>query len=100
MIFQLGQFLTLAHIYIVVKEWAEYDEFSNVEKVVIVGTKMQAMMVKLSLIQTPIHTYYCDKDDFDKKYRNRKRIKWIIVDSQTGRRTEGNKKNILVFPVL
>lgn len=100
MLYQCKQLLFVVRTYIIVKEWSECGEFNDIKKVVIVGDKMWAMVVRLSLFKAPIKIYYCNKSTFEKKYRGKRQIKWVIMDRQVKRSIEKNETNILKFPAL
>lgn len=82
--------------YIVIKEWVENGEFNQADKIIVIGTKLQSVMVKSLFRGTQKKVYYCKK--FEKKYTYKSRTKWIIFDSSAKRMLPQKDYNILIVP--
>lgn len=82
--------------YIVIKECIENGEFDQAERIIVVGTKLQAAMVRYLFRSTHKKVYYCKK--FERKYTYTKRIKWIIFDSSIEKKFLQKNYNILLVP--
>lgn len=83
---------------IVIKEWIENGEFDKADRIIIIGTKLQAMMTALLFKKEPKKVYYCSKPN--RPYVYNKKIKWIIFDNRLKSEWPRNDYNILWMPKI
>lgn len=92
----LSKIKTAVCTYILMKEWVENGEFHEADKVVVIGTKVQAAVVKSFFRKTSKKIYYCEK--FDSKYADKNRTKWIIFDDNIKKNFVHNDYHVLIVP--
>ncbi len=95
-----GRLLSLIYIYAVIKEWDIGEEFQKTKKIIVVGSLMQAFLVRVSLIKTRASVSYCNLNEFDEIYEYRKNVKWIIFDKKKAKYMKNVETDILIFPIL
>lgn len=82
--------------YSIIKEWLENGEFTQADKIMIIGTKQQAVMVKYLFRGTTKKIYHCAK--FERRCAYKGRAKWIIFDSGIKMAIPQKNYNILLVP--
>lgn len=86
--------------FIIVREWLECEEFLNVKKIIVVGDKLQALIINLLFFKKTQEIYYCDKNDFEKKYSYKKNVKWIVFYVDKNILLKDMGMDVLIFPNL
>lgn len=81
---------------IIINEWIENGEFSQADRIIVVGTKQQAIVVNLLFKGSGKKIYYCSKSD--KKYTYNSRTKWIVFNRSLKKELSQNDYNILIVP--
>ena len=81
--------------YIIIMEWIENGEFRRTERIVVIGTRFEGMVVN-RLFKDKKNIYYCT--DLDKKYVQDYKTKWIVFDSKLKKYFPQNQFNILILP--
>lgn len=84
--------------WIIIKEWIENGEFSNTERIIVIGTKWQAIMVNILFRGSGKKVYYATEPN--EKYHYRKRTKWIIFDRYLKSKLPQNTFDVLFIPKL
>ncbi len=90
--------------FFMLRELKECGEFKDVCRVVSVGGKIYAVMLKYLYRNDDIQCRYCTFEDFDKLYRFKKDTKWIIFDESILQKkkkieTLREMKNVIVSPL-
>ncbi len=94
------QLLSIIYIYAVVKEWNAGGEFKDTEKIIVVGSQIQALLVRVFLIKISVLVSYCNLNFFDHMYKCRKNVKWIVFDNRKAKYLKSTGTDILIFPIL
>lgn len=87
--------------YIIIREWVENGEFDGADRIIVIGTKFQAVMIKMLFRGTGKRIFYCEK--LKRKYvhgSNAGKIKWIIFDRGLKRKLPRNDCSILFMPKI
>ena len=92
----LSKVKTAVCTYIVMKEWIENGEFHQVNKIVVVGTKRQAVMVKYLFRKSEKNIYYCEKPDQICECKNI--TKWIVFENKAKRNLLRKDYHVLIVP--
>lgn len=82
--------------HIIMREWVENGEFNKADTIMVIGTKLQAMMVRLLFFGKGKRICFCTGPQ--RRYVHDDRVKWIVLDSRSGRMLPGEDFNILRLP--
>lgn len=94
---QLSELRSIICNYIIIKEWIENGEFIETNKIVVVGTRFQAVMVKFLFRKCSKRIFYCTK--LEKEYLYNNKTKWIIFNIALRKVLPENDHNILFMPI-
>ncbi len=81
--------------YIIIREWIENGEFSKVDQIVVVGSRVHVFIVKFLFRKSGKKVYYSKSY---KKYKYSINRKWIIFDKGLKKLFLQNDSNILLVP--
>lgn len=86
----------LLYDFIIIKEWIENGEFIKADKIIVFGTRPQAVMVNYLFKGSHKKLYYIT--ELNGQYSYRKHIKWIVFDNHFKKILPKNDSNILLMP--
>lgn len=92
---QLSKLKFVIDKYIVIREWIENGEFCNADQIVVVGSKVQAVMVKFLFRKTNKRIYYLNSN---REYIHHHKRKWIVFDQSLNKIFPQNDSNVLLIP--
>lgn len=98
----MGRLEKIKHLFytiIIVGEWIECGEFAESHRVVVVGDLIDAQVINIMLKKENIKVYYCSPKDFEKKYREKEKVKWVLLDDSV-RKWRKSSTDIIVMPKL
>lgn len=91
--------------FFIVREWIECGEFESVDRIIIIGSKIYAVITNYLLRNKKIDCNYCDLERFIKIYKLRKKTKWIIFDENLLDEVEimeqlSNREDVIISPLV
>ena len=91
--------------FIVVREWMECGEFESVDRTIIVGDSIYALIVNYLMKKEGIKCNHCLIKDFDRLYKSGSSTRWIIFGDTLCNDKEEIKKladrdNVIIFPLV
>lgn len=86
----------LLYDFIIIKEWINNEEFIKTDKIIVLGARLQAVMVNFLFRGSHKKLYYITK--LNGQYRYRKHVKWIVFDEHFNNALPKNDCNILYIP--
>lgn len=88
----------LIYTFVIAREWKECGEFEGAHKVIVVGNFVQAIIINLVLKERNMKVYYCTVENFERRYRRSKNIKWVIFDKRILHTQWTYTTDIIVMP--
>lgn len=81
---------------IIVREWIENGEFTKSDRIIVIGTRLQAVMISCLFKGSGKKIYFIT--GLNRKYECRRQVKWIVFDSSLKKSLPKNDCNILFIP--
>lgn len=98
---QVSKLKHLIYSHTIIREWIENGEFDRAGRIIVIGTRFQAVMVKRLFKGTNKRIFYSER--FEGKYTHDSkagRTKWIVFDRGLRRNLPPDGCNILVMPEI
>lgn len=99
---QISKLKPLICSYIIIREWIENGEFARAERIIVIGTRFQAAMVKMLFKGTGKRIFYIEKLGgkyaHDSNTGRAGRTKWIVFGNRLKRKLPKNDCKILFMP--
>ena len=83
---------------IIVREWIENGEFIKADRIIVIGTSLQAAMIRYLFKGSGKKIYYIT--GLNRKYEYRRQVKWIVFNNSLKKVLPKNDCNILFIPHL
>ena len=92
--------MSCIYSFIIIREWNECKEFKDVNKIIIVGNKIQYKLAEVYLKKFGKRVYYCPISKFKKIYKYQKKTKWILFDKNVLSSIGMKNRDIICMPNL
>lgn len=88
----------LLYALIILKEWIDNGEFTKADKILVIGTRLQAFMVNYLFYKKNKKVYYIV--GLDMQCKCGEYVKWIVFDNKFKKVLSRDDYNILFIPYV